>query len=88
MEGLHDQGGVQMNHYKQFTTEPIDVIHDWGLGFALGNVVKYIGRYKHKGGQEDLVKAAWYLVFALTNDKDETNRIADYINTHINGETK
>jgi hypothetical protein len=31
------------------------------LGFHAGNVVKYVARYKAKGGLEDLKKAAWYL---------------------------
>ena len=49
-------------HYKQHTIEAIDVIHDWDLGFELGNVIKYIARYKHKGTPvKDLEKATWYL---------------------------
>lgn len=42
--------------------EPIDVIEDWGLGFCLGNAVKYISRAGRKGDAcEDLRKARWYL---------------------------
>lgn len=42
--------------------EPIDVIEDWGLGFSLGNAVKYISRAGRKGDAlEDLRKARWYL---------------------------
>ncbi len=42
--------------------EPIDVIHDWGLNFNLGNVVKYISRAGRKGSKiEDLRKALAYL---------------------------
>ena len=42
--------------------EAIKVIDAWGLGFALGNSVKYICRSAHKGTQlEDLQKARWYL---------------------------
>ena len=49
-------------HYKQHTIEAIDVIHDWDLGFELGNVIKYIARHKHKGSElNDLEKAQWYL---------------------------
>lgn len=33
----------------------------WGQGFMAGNVMKYIWRYEHKGGVEDLRKAQWYL---------------------------
>jgi hypothetical protein len=44
--------------------EPIDVIDAWGLGFALGNAVKYISRAGRKPGNDaltDLRKAAFYL---------------------------
>jgi len=39
----------------------MDVIEDWDLSYALGNVVKYICRYRDKGGVTDLKKAQWYL---------------------------
>ncbi len=42
--------------------ETIKVIEAWGLGFNLGNTVKYISRAEKKGAPvEDLKKAAWYL---------------------------
>jgi hypothetical protein len=42
--------------------ETIKVIEAWGLGFCLGNAVKYISRAGKKGAAlEDLRKAAWYL---------------------------
>lgn len=49
-------------HYKGNTLESIDVIEDFGLGFHLGNAVKYILRAGKKGDKvEDLKKAIWYL---------------------------
>lgn len=39
--------------------ECIDVTR--AMGFNIGNVVKYVWRYKHKNGLEDLKKALWYL---------------------------
>lgn len=42
--------------------EAIKVIEAWGLGFCLGNPVKYLARAGKKGAAlEDLKKAAWYL---------------------------
>ena len=41
--------------------ESIKVIEAWGLGFCDGNVIKYLSRWRHKGGIEDIRKAAWYL---------------------------
>jgi hypothetical protein len=43
---------------------PIEVINAWGLGFELGNAVKYISRAGKKPGQsrvQDLRKAIEYL---------------------------
>lgn len=51
-------------HYTRGKIETIDVIEDWGLGFCLGNTVKYISRAGHKDPAkelEDLKKARWYL---------------------------
>ena len=31
------------------------------MGFCLGNAFKYVYRYQHKNGTEDLKKAIWYL---------------------------
>ena len=44
--------------------EAIKVIEAWGLGFCLGNTVKYISRAGKKDRSaeiEDLKKARWYL---------------------------
>lgn len=53
------------NHYGGDTTyETIKVIEAWGLGFHLGNAVKYISRAGKKPGQnviDDLKKAEWYI---------------------------
>lgn len=51
--------------------EAIKVIENWGLGFHLGNTVKYISRAGKKGGPEkeveDLEKALWYLERRIKN---------------------
>ena len=44
--------------------EAIKVIEAWGLGFCLGNTVKYISRAGKKDPDklvQDLEKAKWYL---------------------------
>jgi hypothetical protein len=53
-------------HYggKDNKYEAIKVIDTWGLGFSLGNTVKYISRAGKKNPEkelEDLKKALWYL---------------------------
>jgi hypothetical protein len=49
-------------HYTATAVEPLDVIEAWGLGYHLGNVVKYIARAGRKGDALlDLQKARQYL---------------------------
>lgn len=49
------------SHYKDMAIQPLDYIMRNGLGFAEGNVVKYVSRWRVKGGVEDLRKARHYL---------------------------
>lgn len=49
-------------HYIGDGLEVIEVIENWGLGFHLGNALKYILRSPKKGApRQDLEKAIWYL---------------------------
>lgn len=56
-------------HYNSGGIEVIDVIEDWGLGFSLGNALKYICRAGRKTNDptEDLKKAQWYIRRAMRN---------------------
>lgn len=49
------------SHYTKGTIEPWDYIIDHNMDFLEGNIIKYITRYKHKNGVEDLNKAMIYL---------------------------
>lgn len=49
------------DHYSKLQIEPWDFIYANNLDFFEGNVVKYICRWKEKGGIEDLQKALTYL---------------------------
>lgn len=54
------------HHYDYSGLQPWDVIDAWGLGFYLGNVVKYICRAGRKGeAMEDLKKAKAYIEKAI-----------------------
>jgi hypothetical protein len=44
-------------HYATKTMQPWDYIIANNLGYLEGNVVKYVSRWKDKGGIEDLKKA-------------------------------
>jgi hypothetical protein len=53
-------------HYNASGIECIEAIEaaltpEEFRGFIKGNALKYVWREKHKGGNNDLKKAAWYL---------------------------
>lgn len=52
---------VNPEHYTKLKIEPWDYIQANDLGYFEGNIVKYVSRYKNKGGREDLLKARTYL---------------------------
>jgi hypothetical protein len=49
------------DHYKKKAVQPWDYIIANDLGYLEGNVVKYVSRWKDKGGIDDLRKAQHYL---------------------------
>ena len=61
---------INPDHYKSQTSlECIEAMEitfgrDATVDFCVCNAWKYIWRWKHKNGEEDLRKAAWYLTYA------------------------
>jgi len=52
---------VAGTHYKSKAVQPWDYIVANNLGYLEGNIVKYVSRWKDKGGVDDLRKARHYL---------------------------
>ncbi|MEY4441045.1 MAG: hypothetical protein RL442_45 [Pseudomonadota bacterium] len=52
---------VAGTHYKQKAIQPWDYIAANELGYFEGNIVKYVSRWRDKGGVDDLRKAQHYL---------------------------
>ena len=54
---------IQPNHYVNMALSPLDYImaNEGDFTWCIGNVIKYVSRYKRKNGLEDLKKAKWYL---------------------------
>ena len=48
-------------HYRKLAIQPWDYIAANGLGYFEGAAVKYITRWRDKGGIEDIRKAIHYL---------------------------
>ena len=49
------------DHYKAMRIQPFEYIHANGIPFAEGCVIKYVSRWRAKGGVEDLKKARHFL---------------------------
>lgn len=49
------------DHYIGKPIQPWDFIAANRLGYFEGNIVKYVSRWREKGGQADLLKAKHYL---------------------------
>lgn len=58
-DSLKDQVGG--SHYKKLAIQPVEYIQKNGLGYIEGSVVKYVTRWRDKGGVEDLKKARHFL---------------------------
>lgn len=62
----------QPSHYTYGGIEVKDYIAAKGFGFRSGNIIKYISRYRHKNGVEDLRKAQEILgclIYAIEHDE-------------------
>ena len=66
-------------HYMAGKVECIDAIEAAVMGldpfeaYATGNALKYLFRWKRKGGVQDLDKAIWYI-----------NKVKEYAQSHPN----
>jgi hypothetical protein len=58
---LANEEQVGGDHYRNKAIQPWDYIASNNLGYLEGCVIKYVSRYKEKGGMQDLEKAAHYL---------------------------
>lgn len=66
---LHQQVGG--DHYRDLAMQPIEYIHRNGLGYVEGAVVKYVTRWRRKGGIEDLKKARHMLDLLIEMESGE-----------------
>ena len=57
------------NHYKNYKIQPVEFIIKNNIGFVEGNIIKYVLRFKEKGGAEDLEKAKHYIELLIDSTK-------------------
>jgi hypothetical protein len=63
---ISTKDNINPDHYKSKSKETIERLQDnltqgEFKGYLKGNILKYLDRYEHKNGVEDLNKANWYL---------------------------
>lgn len=61
------------NHY-QLPIQPIEYILANGLGYCEANVVKYVSRWRKKGGIQDLKKAIHYLEMLIEQEEKDASK--------------
>lgn len=66
METKHDtlsplSTQIAGSHYKELPIQPVEYIHANEIGYFEGCMIKYVSRWKRKGGLVDLNKAKHYL---------------------------
>ena len=61
---------VAGSHYQR-AIQPWDIISEWELDFWEGNVLKYLLRWKHKDGVQDLQKAKHYLEYLIERELND-----------------
>ena len=62
---------ISPKHYTALKISPLEYIHANNLDWNVGNVVKYVSRYKMKNGIEDLKKAQLYLADIIENEESK-----------------
>lgn len=61
------------SHY-QLPIQPIEYILANGLGYCEANVVKYVSRWRNKGGIQDLKKAIHYLEMLIEQEEKDASK--------------
>jgi hypothetical protein len=76
-------------HYKDFPIQPVEFCQKNGLNYCESNVIKYICRWKHKNGIEDLKKIKHYVDLLIelegleNGDTNDTGKLPSDIYTNV-----
>ena len=62
------------SYYQRGSIQVWDFIRDKGLSFHLGNAIKYICRYGHKGDYNDQLSDLNKAIHYLENERDHLQR--------------
>jgi hypothetical protein len=74
VDQLADQVGG--THYMDLPIQPAEYIHANRIGYFEGCVIKYVSRWRRKGGLQDLEKAKHYLDLLIGLEANEASNRA------------
>ena len=60
-------------HYSRWKIEPVQFMMENDIPYVEGNIIKYIMRWRYKGGLEDLHKAQEYLYILIKNELENSS---------------
>lgn len=69
------EGQVGGSHYRDMEIQPIEYILKNKIGFSEGNVIKYVSRWRSKGGIQDLEKAVQTLQQLISHEKSKNETL-------------
>lgn len=80
-ENDHDPLSYQVggSHYKDLEYQPIEFFADVHIDFFRANIIKYLARWRKKGGVEDLKKARHYVQIYQAYEKLKWDAISRFV---------
>jgi hypothetical protein len=76
------------HHYKRYgDLQPWDVVLQWKLGYLEGTALKYIARWRDKGGIDDIKKAIHFLEKLVEVNSPRSNSVPNLASKPISPET-
>jgi hypothetical protein len=73
---------VNGSHYTRLAIQPIEYIHANDIPYCEGNVIKYVSRWRQKGGVADLQKARHYIDLLIEMETSGLERLLPHPSVH------
>jgi hypothetical protein len=67
---------IDGSHYQSLTIQTWDYIVQNDISYLEGNVIKYVSRWRSKGGMTDLLKAQHYLTKLIETEHERIGSVA------------
>ncbi len=64
---------ISGDHYKKYgDMQPWDVVTSWNMGYLDGTALKYLARWRDKGGIDDLKKAIHFIEKLIETEQSKS----------------